>query len=383
MTYKTMIACCAVGLLAAACTGPLSSGVSGAGIAKTTNGGGDWVFMNKATVPSTAKKTVKQSTSPISTSNIFTLRFVPGNSKRIYAATQTHGLFYTDNAADSWSRLLDTFAAYDVAIDPTNSERLFVVGRADSRARVLMTSNGGKSWDEVYNDTAADTIARSIAMDPADPNTIAVGLTSGNVVVSRDGGKTWALVQNFQDQVTQLVWHANRTLYMLIRGKGVYVSADQGKTVQNISEPLLDFTKWKDRLQGLVPSIGTSPQTAVGSLDLPTQQTSIFYKLAVGENGRTLYVGANNGLFRTTDSGQTWQYMRLPLKDNQGTDVRGLALGPGGAAVYAGVSNTVYKTVNGGASWQVTAIATSATINYILVDPALDVVAYAGFIGTK
>ncbi len=369
-------------LLAAACGGPFGGGVSGAGIAKTTNGGTDWTFANKATLPSTAKKNVKQSDSALAGSSVFAIRFAPGNSKRMYAATQTNGLFYSENAADSWSQPLKDFAAYDVAIDPTNSDRVFVVGRADAQARVLRTTNGGKSWDGVYNDAVADNIARSVAFDPADPNTIAVGLTSGNLIVSRDGGATWALVQNFQDQVTQLVWHQNRTLFILIRSKGLYKSTDQAKTVQLVSEPLMDFEKWRARLQVQNSSVDTA--AAPASLDLPTQQTSVYYKLAVGDTPNLLYVGANNGLFSSADGGQNWQYMKLPLRNTQNTDVRGLAVvsGPTGM-VYASVGNTMYKTVNGGASWQVTAIATDATINYILVDPGVPSVAYAGFVGTR
>lgn len=382
MNIKQLVVVGAVALLGAACSGPFGGGVPGAGVAKTTNGGTEWTFANKATLPSTAKKKVKQSDSALAGSSVFALRFAPGNTKRLYAATQTNGLFYSENAADAWSQPLKDFAAYDVAIDPTNSDRVFVVGRANAQARVLLTTNGGKSWDEVYNDASADSIARSVAFDPADPNTVAVGLTSGNLILSRDGGSTWSLVQNFQDQVTQLVWHPNRTLFILIRSKGVYKSTDQAKTVQPLSEPLMDFVKWRERLQTTIS--GVDPVTAPASLDLPAQQTSIFYKLAVGDNPNTLFVGANNGLFTSADGGQNWTYLKLPLRNAQSTDVRGLALVSSPTAiVYASVGNTVYKTVNGGVSWQVTAIATDATINYILVDPAFPSVAYTGFVGTR
>lgn len=382
MNIKHLTVAAGMLLLAASCSGPFSTRVAGAGVAKTTNGGSVWAFTNKATLPTTAKKNVKQSDSPLASSSVFALRFTPGNSKRLYAATQTSGLFYSENAADSWSQPLKDFAAYDVAIDPTNSDRVFVVGRADAQARVLLTTNGGKSWDGVYNDATADSVARSIAFDPADPKTVAVGLTSGNLILSRDGGTTWSLVQNFQDQVTQLVWHQNRTLFILVRSKGVYKSTDQGKTVQPISEPLLDFTKWRERLQSLNPLSSTA--TAPAPLDLPTQQTNIFYKMAVGDNPNVLFAGANNGLFSSNDGGQNWQYMKLPLRNDQNTDVRGLALVTGPVnTVFASVGNTVYKTVNAGGSWQVTAIATDATINYILVDPALPSVAYTGFVGSQ
>jgi photosystem II stability/assembly factor-like uncharacterized protein len=367
-------------LMAAAC-GPLGSTPSGAGVAKTSNASGDWQFANKAEIAaSNKKKNAKPQDSVLASSNVLALKFVPGESKKLYAATQTQGIFYTENGADTWTHVLPNFNAYDVAVDPGNADHVFVAGQASGQARVVATVNHGKSWDVVYNDAATSNAARAIAFDPADSKTMVVGLNSGNLISTKDGGVTWTLVQNFESPISQLVWHKNRTLYILTRTKGLYVSQDAGHIVANITKQLFEIDTWRQR----VSQYEAPDRTSVSQLEVPTQQTSAFYKVAIGTNPQLLYVAANNGLFSSGDGGSNWVYLKLPLRGNaQATDVRGLALADNDTLLYASVAGTVYKSLNAGQSWQVTAIATTATINYILVDPQFPQVAYAGFIGTS
>lgn len=372
----------ALAFMAVSCN-PLGGGSSsgaGLGVVKTTSGGTDWTFTTKAVAPPTTKKNAKVPVSPLSTSPVLGLRFSPESSQKLYAATQGQGLFYSENSADSWKQVLTKFNAYDFAIDPTNPDHVFVAGQADSQARVLASINRGGSWEEIYNDVAAGNAARSIALDPSNPKSIVVGLGSGNLITSSDGGATWALLQNFQDPVTQLLWQKDRSLFILTRGKGLYLTQDGGKTIQNISKQLLNIDEWRQSLL----SAASGDKTTVAPIDVPQQQTTAFYKVAVGAtNSQLLYMAANNGLFASPDRGTTWQYLKLPLKSTQITEVRGLALADGDKLLYAAVGNTVFKTVNGGSSWQVEAIATTGTINYILVDPNFNQIAYIGFIASQ
>jgi photosystem II stability/assembly factor-like uncharacterized protein len=142
---------------------------------------------------------------------------------------------------------------------------------------------------------------------------------------------------------------------------------------------LLNVDSWQ---QKAITYQGTE-KTSVAPLDVPSQQTSTFYRAAIAANSQVIFIAANNGLFGTQDLGAHWRYLKLPLRNTQTTDVRGLALTQDAGILYVSVGNTVFKSVNAGASWQVTAIATPATINYILVDPQTPMVAYTGFIGSQ
>ncbi len=365
--------------LAVSCS-PFGATPSGAGVAKTTNGSNDWAFSNRAEVVATkTNKNPKPTDSALATSSVIALSFSPENSQKLYAATLGNGLFYSENSAETWKQVLPKFNAYGVVVDPANAEVVYVAGQADKKARVLRSDNRGKSWQEIYNDAAAGSSVRSIAISPQDSKIIIIGLASGNLIGSSDGGSTWSLLQNFQDPVTQLLWHKGGVLYIVARGKGIYQSPDGGKTVENISKQLLNLEDWRKSLQSLF----AGDPTAVAQIDIPSVATTSFYHIATATNAPyPLFLAANNGLFMLKASNANWEYLKLPLKKSDNTGVRSVTLAGNDTILYAGVANTIYRSVNGGKSWQVNAIATAATINYILVDPNLPQVAYAGFIGT-
>lgn len=369
-----MISLCSIVMLGASCN-PLSNEKSGAGVAKTTNSGVDWVFSNKA-VLDTTKKNAKPVDSNLAASSVTSMKFAPLDNSAIFVTTQQNGLFVSRDSAGSWNQILSNFSAYDVAIDPGNADHIFVVGQSGDKARVVQTRDAGKSWLPVYNDASGGQVARAIALDPADPDTIVVGFGSGNLIHSLDGGATWALIQNFQDAVSQMAWQGN-SLYILTRTKGLFETRDGGKTVANISKQLLNIASWREQLNELLGSNSTD----TGRVNIPASETTAFYKVAITEGlPREIYIGANNGLFKSVNGGTSWQYLQLPLKTAQTTEVRGVGLQHNAATIFASVGNTVYKTTNAGSSWQVSAIATSTVINYILVDPKFDQVVYAGFI---
>ncbi len=371
---QIFISLCSIVMLAASCN-PLSNEKSGAGVAKTTNGGADWIFSNKAPV-STVKKNAKSVDSLLASSSVTSMKLSPSDNSTIFVATQQNGLFVSRDSAGSWSQILSNFSAYDVAVDPGNADHIFVVGQAGDQARVVQTLDAGKSWLPVYNDATGGQVARGIAFDPASPTTIVVGFGSGNLIQSLDGGTTWALVQNFQDSVSQMIWQSS-TLCILTRTKGLFTSQDGGKTIVNVSKQLLNIASWRQQINDLLGS----DATATGRVNIPSAETTAFYKVLVTDGSpRQIFIGANNGLFKSINGGVNWQYLQLPLKSAQATEVRGIGLQNNGATIFASVGNTVYKTTNAGSSWQVSAIATGTVINYILVDPKFDQVVYAGFI---
>ncbi len=371
---QILLSLCSIVLLAASCN-PLSNEKSGAGVAKTTNSGVDWVFSNKAVVDTT-KKNSKKLDSVLATSSVTSMKFAPSDNNTIFVSTQRNGLFVSRDGAGSWSQMLSNFGAYDVAIDSSNKDHILVVGQSGEQARVVQTRDGGKSWLPVYSDASGGQVARSIALAPGNSDTIVVGFASGNFIRSQDGGVTWALIKNFQDAISQIFWQGN-SLYILTRTKGLFISTNGGDTVTNISKQLLNIASWRQKIADIVDTDSTN----TGRVNVPSAETTAFYKVAVTEGlFKQIFIGATNGLFKSTDGGNSWQYLQLPLKSAQATEVRGVGLQNNGDVIFASVGNVIYKTSNAGNSWQVSAIATSAVINYILVDPKFDQVVYVGFI---
>lgn len=76
------------------------------------------------------------------------------------------------------------------------------------------------------------------------------------------------------------------------------------------------------------------------------------HALAFDPEGRTLWLGAHTGLFRSEDGGRTWTTVALPVTGHA-PDVMAIAAHPGdGRALYVGTHEAgVLKTADGGATW--------------------------------
>ena len=77
------------------------------------------------------------------------------------------------------------------------------------------------------------------------------------------------------------------------------------------------------------------------------------HALAVTADGRTLFLGAHSGLFRSEDGGRSWQPVALASKHSH-VDVMAVTAHPEDArAVYVATHEAgVFKTTDGGKSWQ-------------------------------
>ncbi len=66
-------------------------------------------------------------------------------------------------------------------------------------------------------------------------------------------------------------------------------------------------------------------------------------------NGKIIFVGTGNGLFRSQDGGETWQSLHDGLRDE---NIRALALSPSTPTmIYAGTSKGIFLSEDGGDHW--------------------------------
>jgi hypothetical protein len=123
-----------------------------------------------------------------------------------YAASEFGGLYRSSDGGQTWARI-DSFlpqGAWDVAVDPSNAQKLYATalydGRADSRAGISVSTDGGQSWTKPPTLTPPDGFCApfakeepsgfGISIDHASPNVVAAGTNCG-VAISTDSGATW------------------------------------------------------------------------------------------------------------------------------------------------------------------------------------------------
>ncbi|MCC6652179.1 MAG: VCBS repeat-containing protein, partial [Candidatus Eisenbacteria bacterium] len=147
----------------------------------------------------------------------------------------------TDNGATwvnltSGGGLLTGRIVTDIAVNPSNTNEVWVTFGGFASDNVWFTSDGGSTWS-VRTGSGSTALpaapVETITMHPTNRSWIYAG-TSVGVLASQDKGLTWGLMRRFEQsegpaytQVSDLIWEGNR-LIAFTYGRGVYRSGSIG-----------------------------------------------------------------------------------------------------------------------------------------------------------
>ena len=170
---------------------------------------------------------------------------------------------------------------------------------------------------------------RSLAYDPANPDRIFLGTSAGQLYLSINGGGSWQRLARLgvgdRYVLDHIVLDPARpgTLYVSAwdverEGGDLFRSRDDGRT-------------WEI---------------------LTAMRGKSIRALAMAEtDSRVLVVGALDGVFRSTDGGNTWQRIS-PAHHAEIRNIESVALDPRDPrVVYAGTWHLPWKTIDGGLTW--------------------------------
>ncbi|HYV33253.1 MAG TPA: YCF48-related protein, partial [Candidatus Limnocylindria bacterium] len=309
---------------------------------------------------------VKNSTSlSLSSLSISKMAFDPQNRQTVFAGSYTDGLYRSDDGGAAWSKILSKILVYDFVINPLDSKIIYASGYFGDHGLVLKTTDGGASWVQIYKEESTLNAARSIALNPLNPNQLVIGTTSGGVIKSADAGNTWQLAKDFKDRVNRVLWQ-NGNVYVLLKTKGLFKSSGFADNFTEITLSLAKFFSF-DTLSYNSANIVSSFNQVYVDVTTPS----------------LIYLTSDKGLYKTTDEGVTWVLQNLPIKPDQ-ADGRAVAVSRSSSnIVYTSVGSTIYKSTDGGGAWQTQNVTSGGFVNYILVDPELPQIVYAGIYSTK
>ncbi len=295
------------------------------GVYKSSDAGAVWVQAN-AVPTNTGVASLTQS-------NVSALVQDPHHSGTLYAQIEGEGLMVSNDSAASWRRTgnIGKVTLRDMAIDPVEPCTLY----ASSGSRIHKSKDCGRLWSSIYEVPDAKQEVRSLAIAPNNRSLIYAGLNDGVLIVSRNGGGSWQVLQRFKSRVRKLLIDPVNPsrMYAVTEKKGIMKSDDAGATFNQIKEPLQAFTGYKrgwdlhidpqDHNRLLYAStfgvlLSTDGGEVWNPVDLITAPGEArIYDIAVNaKNQNEIYysavVGGKALLYKTVDGGINWKTIKLP-----------------------------------------------------------------------
>ena len=229
---------------------------------------------------------------------------------------------------------------------------------------VWKTTDYGRTWSPIFDDQPTGSVG-DVAVAPSNPNTIYVASGEGiqrpdlgignGVYKSIDAGKTWINTGlNDGQQIGSIIIDPNNEnrVFVAVLGhpygpnseRGVYRTKDGGKNWERVL--------YKDENTGAIQVVFDPKNSDILYADLWAARQGPW------ENGA--WQGAESGLFKSSDGGNTWKKLTKGLPTvEQGLGRIGFCVAPSDpnrlyATVDAGDYGGIYRSDNAGESWKMT-----------------------------
>lgn len=293
----------------------------------------------------------------------------PREPERVYIGTFDSGVYASYDGGLTWRQddegLVDR-RVMSLAVSPSHPESgVSVVFAGTEPSNLYRSGDGARGWERLpaLRDIPSEPRwsfpprpwthhVRTIALHPADPDWLAVGIELGGVMRSRDGGASW-IDHNPQahSDAHELLTHplAPERLYEAA-GQGIARSDDRGETWSRFEDGLDRHYTWAQAIDPASPdlwyvAISRSPFAAHGNGDgqsrllrsrgngwspidnwgdAPELRRMPYALATLPEQAGRLLVGLRGGnLLITSDTGESWSRLALKL-----SDIVGLASAP-------------------------------------------------------
>jgi len=318
------------------------------GVFKSVDGGVSWV--NKSAVP-----TISGAPQMLNIYNVNFLEMDPTDNRTVYASFREKGLYVSYNGAESWYPLIaGQGEIIDLVIDPQMVCTLY----AATVKNVMKSNDCGRRWRTVFLEKRRESVLNKLAIDYYNPARIYVGLTThdqGEIFYSDDYGESWQVLKNdFNGGRMQGIFinPKNTNIIYLALGNSFWRSADKGKSWEDLSN---NFRESSLPAGQIVKDLEFLPEL---------------------EDGFVL--ASRYGLIRSEDGGKTLQAYVLLQQPGKGNIVD-LAINPQNSdEMYYATFNGLYKTTDGGDSWITLEAPSSRQMKSLVLDPQNPNVLYLG-----
>jgi photosystem II stability/assembly factor-like uncharacterized protein len=269
-------------------------------------------------------------TSPFGTTAIESLAIDPRGTETIYAGTWYLPYKSTDGGR-TWNiiktGIIDDSDIFAINIDPRNPEHVI----ASACSGIYETRNAGSQWRKVQGIPSQSRRTRAILQHPSIPGLVFAGTTEG-FWRSTNGGDSWMLTTSKQLEINSIAVHPKnpQTIYIGTNNYGVMVSNDGGKSFApsnggysgRFANAILADRDKPGRIYATTINTATGGGFFFVSNDggvtwQPSMRNMpnrlISYSILQDERDPNLiYLGTNLGVYRSLDRGASWAPMGAP-----------------------------------------------------------------------
>lgn len=256
----------------------------------------------------------------------------PAKPNRFFLGTADGQIYVSNDSAQTWSRLVPglgrrNLAIDNLAFDPSNPEILYAAAweLQGQKGWLFRSRDAGTSWENISLRQYHSTI-RAIAIAPSDSRVIALGISEG-VILSRDGGSSWdRITRGYRSlyNVESLAFdpHDSEILYVGTWHLG-WKTTNGGKKWEPIHAGMIEDsdlfcllvnpndakTLYSSACTGVYRSqnAGLSWTKLKNGLPKEAKRTRTLH-LDPSDPNR-VYAGTTIGLFVSSDSGSSWRQL--------------------------------------------------------------------------
>jgi photosystem II stability/assembly factor-like uncharacterized protein len=253
----------------------------------------------------------------------------PRDTNTIFIGTSWRA-YKSKDAGKTWKLIkdgmIDDSDVFNVEIDDKNPDHII----ASACSGIYESWNSGELWKKIQGIPSQSRRTRAITLNPANNGGLYAGTTNG-FWMSSDVGKTWSLTTQRELEVNSIAVHSDEPnkIYIATNNYGLMVSEDGGKNFKIMngnftSRFILNVTpdiQKPNRIYATTNNTGTgggfifisddNGQTWVPSnKNLSVIITSPLSILQDSLNQNTIYLGTNNGIYRSLDRGVTWNQVK-------------------------------------------------------------------------
>ncbi len=305
------------------------------------------------------------------------LQVDPRNPDRLFANNYGGGNFLSEDGGKTWVIASQGYTGaylHGIVVDPQDRNNIFVIGRTGP----FRSYAQGNAWEGLTKAPAVYSEWYAVAIDPKNPNNIIISDEfNGTIFRSTNQGNSWSQVFK-NPQVNQMI-SDKRSGYKSI----VFAPSNSNIVYAGMEVPRNPVDQNLAKNNNM-PSFGIFKSTDSGitwqdANDANSASQNINMLAVSAANPDIVYAATlQSGVMKSTDGGKVWRPMNqgLPV-----ADIRSLAIDPRNPEiVYAGAEDRgIFKWTNGGATWVSISkgMDPQAAIRTIVIDPTNSSTVYA------